>query len=104
MLYKRHPLRHRKYIHMGTDLEETPNTYQNKHTKSVAPDYNTSSTPPATDDTVFGSQMTSLRIFNKQLYMDEILIVGLIFLMFDEGIHDELLVLVLAYLLLAGRE
>lgn len=44
-----------------------------------------------------------LNIF-KTIKLDEIILIGLILVLLDEGIEDEILLVVLVYLLLSGRD
>ncbi|MCR4435392.1 MAG: hypothetical protein QHH06_08640 [Clostridiales bacterium] len=52
---------------------------------------------------VRSSRPNFLDIF-RRIKVDEIILIGLIFVLLDEGIEDELLLVVLVYLLLSGRE
>lgn len=45
-----------------------------------------------------------LDIFKGRIRIDDIILLGLIFILINEGIQDEILLIVLVYLFLSGRE
>jgi hypothetical protein len=49
-------------------------------------------------------KMPHFSLFSKRIFLDEIILLGVIFLLLEEGIEDELILIVLAFILLFGRE
>jgi len=45
-----------------------------------------------------------LNFFKGRIKVDEIILLAIIFLLLDEGINDEFLLIILIYILFAGRE
>jgi hypothetical protein len=50
-----------------------------------------------------GHSSAFINIFNHKIFLDEIILLGLLFLLFEEGVVDEFLVIILLYILLTGR-
>lgn len=102
MLYKRSPTTYRKYIHSDTEAEEiTENTDPaifNGFTEKNAYEHIDSAQTLNNSDT-----QRSFRLFNKSIYLDEIIILGIIFLLLEEGLEDPLLLIALVYLLFFGK-
>lgn len=103
MLYRRRQNSSRKHIPIDPDSEEEVKKPKPIKTSSNIP--LPTEAEDITDQTFEDRSHSSLYIdiFKKRIFLDEIILVGLIFLLFEEGIEDEFLLIILVYILMAGR-
>jgi hypothetical protein len=121
MVYKKHPPKSRKYRKSSShshqqhiDEEEKKSIQPVEAAESVKaaepehqPERKSSSNPFSFLTSLLGSgekdERTGsplLKVFNHDIFFDDLLLVGLIFLLMTEKDKDEILLIVLAYLLL----
>lgn len=96
----------RKYLHKDTkssEKENTDTTPEKEIKESQFSDDAENIESPMDNDEERG-KMPHFRIFSNKVFLDEIILVGVIFLLLEEGIEDELILIVLAIILLFGRE
>ncbi len=119
MLYRRYPLIHRKYAYPGSrphvkELGPSPEKEKlkdtiNKDEEIPLPNELEYATGPEiasqTGSEMFNKNRESsifsfLKTLTKKIHLEEIIIVGLIFLLLNEEIKDDILLLILIYILL----
>lgn len=103
MLYKRHPNSNRKHMHSNSGTEVEAKKPEAIKAVSNIPLPNESEDITEQPYDTRGHSALFIDIFKNRIYLDEIILVGLIFLLFQEGIEDEFLLIILVYILIAGR-
>ena len=103
MLYRNQPSTYRKYIRpkAGASL----NANKEDAIKDISdipplPNEKEDDSSPSESNRNLGF----IDIFKNRIFLDDIILVGLIFLLLHEGVEDEFLLIILVYLLLAGRD
>lgn len=56
------------------------------------------------DGHIIPGRSFSLYSLFQQIHIEELILIGLIFILLEEGIKDELLLIVLVYILITGRD
>lgn len=101
MPYRKRPQVNRRYSHTDTDtnaninLEKPHNDIEKIPLPNEVDELSNSSTGMANLH-----RKSIFDLFMKRIHIDDIIIVGLIFLLLDEGIDDDILLLLLVYILL----
>jgi len=93
MLYKRHPYTNKQYSHFDIASEEKENTNR-------IPLPNEEESSEGTDETRKLHKPSILDFFKNHIRLEEIILLGIIFVLLDEGIDDEFLLIILIYILL----
>lgn len=103
MIYRRKPFKNRHPLH--SNIEQEAELKKSETIKPVLniPLPNESEDIEDTLTDVRGHGSTFINIFNHRIFLDEIILFGLILVLFSEGIEDEFLLIILFYILLAGR-
>lgn len=111
MVYRKHPSKSRRYKKVQTQEHNTHN-----QEPLLLAEHNVSSEPRASDDrkksqpfgflsSLFGGEKTErsgkplFNILDYDIYLDDLLLAGLIILLLTDKVQDELLLIVLVYLL-----
>lgn len=106
MVYKRIPQNHRKYPHSSTN--QTSSTTADSDTikgmDQIPLPNEVEEAPHMFSKTRYGHKPSFLDSVTKHIQVDEILIIGLIFLLFTEGLEDDILIILLIYILVSGRD
>ena len=85
--------------HQSVRDKEYKNTYD--HNKKTSPKYNSFSPFDFINNVFSGNTNAPIfEIFGIELYLDDIIILGLLFILYKEGVQDEMLFLSLVLLLL----
>ncbi|NSW91610.1 MAG: hypothetical protein HPY74_13215 [Firmicutes bacterium] len=119
MLYRRYPLIHRKYMYPGprhvtkrssSDIQEEKLKDDKKKAEEIplpnelehipGPGSSSQTGPEVINKSRENSAFPFLNIFSRKIQFEEIVILGLIFLLLNEEIRDDILLVVLIYILL----
>jgi len=103
MIYRRQPSKNKRPLPSNADQEaELKKSGDIKPVLNIPLPNQAEDTEAAlTDDR--GHSSSFINIFNHKIFLDEIILFGLIFVLFTEGIEDEFLLIILLYILLVGR-
>lgn len=100
MMYRRPQFNNRHLQEIKPDQEEeVKKTVSVKETPKIPLPNETESVEDNLAD-ARGHNSNFIKIFNHKIFLDEIILIGLLIILFAEGIEDELLLIVLLYLLL----
>lgn len=110
MVYRRPPQPYRRFSYQGMDNNSkgnTDNTFISENIESLKEVKNIPlptevEEPPSQDRKIQQSRLSMfLDSIRKRIGLEEIILLGLIFLLIQEHIDDELLLIVLVYILLS---
>lgn len=106
MIYRRDP-RFRKYSASAGENIPQPSDYENDKSRSLPKDIDSIPLPNEKDEVASPDLQESTRntskpgMFTRRLQADEIILLGLIFLLIEEHIDDDFLLIILIYLLVS---
>ncbi len=110
MLYRRYPYINRQYVHNKTMVPTTdifnsdPMVEPQKTIDDIPLPNEEPLETPGRRDVRRVHPVPFLSFFKKRIGIEEILLIGLLFLLIQEGINDEFLIIILLYLLFTGIE
>ncbi|MDP4183010.1 MAG: hypothetical protein Q8942_18225 [Bacillota bacterium] len=109
MLYRRNPIKNIRYPRPASHLEDT--LEQNKTVENIPAELQNLPLPNIASDSpcqrcgpVINKNLSPLHILKDSIGIEEILLLGTILLLIEEKIEDEILLIILVYLLVAGLE
>jgi len=106
MIYRRDP-RYRKYSASAGESIPQPNYHENDKFSDISQDIDRIPLPNEKDEAALPDLQDSTRKINRpgilprRLQADEIILLGLIFLLIEERIDDDFLLIILIYLLVS---
>lgn len=108
MIYRRYPTVFRRPMRMfpAVDNPVQANNIVDRQLEYI-PFPNEADTRPFTPDVAENTENRKrppslLKTIGSRIHMDEIIILGLIFILMNEGVEDELLLIALVYLFISG--
>lgn len=103
MLYGRHPYINRRYSHPNTKGKyenERPSEEKQKVEIPLPNQSEVESSKVSKEGKEIARKSSFLDIIKNRIHLEEIILIGLILLFLKEGIEDELLIILLIYVLL----
>lgn len=106
MLYKRHPTTNRKYVHAadGVNLNTDMGQEIQEEIRQIPMPNEVDSLPPPPRKALDKHRPSFLDAFKNRIQLDDIILLGLLFLLLDESLEDDLLLIILVYIFLTGMQ
>jgi len=103
LVYKRNSLRYRKYPYIYDNSNVALNSYnqEEKEVLKIPPPNEPEKNPAAYEEPKNGNRGLLSSLFRGRIQIDDIILIGLILLLFDEGMEDDTLMILLVYLLVS---
>lgn len=108
MPYRRSPFYSRRYPSMvpsasaSITAEEFPIPETSKEVETVPAPNSAEEPPEETPDIHRAGMPHFFNLLKDRIHLDDIILIGLIFLLLDEGMQDDFLLILLIYILLVG--
>jgi len=105
MLYRRRPYPNRQNPHFDTGTVEGESrqgtgTYETGNSEGIPLPNEMEDSPEDTDNMPSTHRSSVFDFFKNRIRLEEIILLGLIFVLLDEGIDDDFLLIMLVYILL----